>query len=63
MYWPSTSSNGEFIFEKQDGEFLNPDSILSRYEDYRDSSKWPISSRQNKVIKNNISHQMQALAK
>ncbi len=63
MYWPSTSSNGEFIFEKQDGEFLNPDSILSRYEDYRDSSKWPISSRQNKVIKNNISHQMRALAK
>lgn len=63
MYWPSTSSNGEFIFEKQDGEFLNPDSILSRYEDYRDSSKWPISSRQNKIIKNNISHQMQALAK
>ena len=63
MYWPSTSSNGEFIFEKQDGEFLNPDFILSRYEDYRDSSKWPISSRQNKVIKNNISHQMRALAK
>ena len=63
MYWPSTSCDGEFIFEKQDGDFLNPDNILSRYEDYRDSSKWPISSRQSKIIKTNISRQANPLEK
>ena len=63
MYWPSTSSNGEFIFKKQEGEFLNPDTVLSRYEDYRDSSKWPVSSRQSKIIQNNISKQANPLEK
>ena len=63
MYWPSTSCNGEFIFEKQDGDFLNPDSVLSRYKDYRDSSKWPISSRQSKIIKINIAKQANPLEK
>lgn len=24
MYWPSTSCDGEFVFEAQQGEFLNP---------------------------------------
>ena len=63
MYWPSTSSNGEFIFKKQEGEFLNPDTVLSRYDDYRDSSKWPVSSRQSKIIQNNISKQANPLEK
>ena len=25
MYWPSTSRDGEFLFEEQDGDLLNPD--------------------------------------
>ena len=57
MYWPSTSSDGEFIFEKQEALLLNPDKILSRYKDWKDSSKWPVSSRQNTIIRKNISKQ------
>lgn len=45
MYWPSTSKDGEFIFRLQDAEWLNPDDVLARYEDWRDPSYWPESSR------------------
>lgn len=45
MYWPSSSSDGEFIFKVLDEEWVDPDEILARYEDWRDSSYWPESSR------------------
>lgn len=46
MFWPSTSSDGEYVFEKQDGDLLDPDEILSLYGDrWNDISLWPFSSR------------------
>lgn len=45
MYWPSTSSDGEYVFKVLDEEWVDPDEILRRYEDWRDSSYWPESSR------------------
>lgn len=29
MYWPTTPSNGEYIFKRIDGEWLDPDKFLS----------------------------------
>lgn len=63
MYWPSTSSDGEFIFEKQDGVLLDPDRVLSRYKDWHDLSQWPVSSRQASIVKLNISKQKDPLEK
>jgi predicted P-loop ATPase len=63
MYWPSTSSDGEFVFEKQEGILLDSDKVLSRYMDWRDSSKWPVSSRQTSVVKHSISKQADPLEK
>ena len=46
MYWPSTSSDGEYVFKVQDLEWLNPDEVLSRYAfGWQDVSYWPESSR------------------
>ena len=45
MYWPSTSADAEYIFEIQDEPWIDPDSVLSRYPDWRDSSYWPESTR------------------
>lgn len=45
MYWPSTSVDGAFVFEVQDGVWLNPDDVLARYDDWRDPRLWPESSR------------------
>lgn len=63
MYWPSTSKDGEFIFENQEGTLLDPDNILSRYKDWKNSSEWPVSSRQKSIVKHNISKQADPLEK
>ncbi len=63
MYWGSTSSDGEFIFEKQEGSFLDPDQVLAGYKDWRDTSEWPVSSRQTAVIKRSVARQADPLGK
>ncbi|WP_039662131.1 virulence-associated E family protein [Trueperella pyogenes] len=50
MYWPSTSADGEYVFEHKTGVLLDPDRILAMYDDWRDVSTWPVSSRQTKAI-------------
>ena len=45
MYWPSTSMDGEYVFEHNDGAPLDVDKTLARYDDWRDVSCWPTSSR------------------
>lgn len=63
MYWPSTSSDGEFLFHEQDGELLDPDMVLARYKDWRDSTQWPVSSRQSEIVKRSIAKQADPLEK
>lgn len=63
MYWPSTSSNGQFVYEEQAGDLLDPDAYLSKYTDWRDTSTWPVSSRQSEVIERNIKEQADPLLK
>lgn len=63
MYWPSTSCDGEFVFEAQQGEFLNPDTILATYKDWRDTASWPVSSRQGAVVKRTLAKQADPLEK
>ena len=63
MYWPSTSADGEFIFRDIEGEPLNPDDVLSRYKDWRDSSEWPVSSRQQNIVQREMRKQVDPLTK
>ena len=63
MYWPSTSSNGEFFYKVQDGAELDPDEYLSRYDDWYDASTWPVSSRQSEVVQHSIAQQADPLTK
>ena len=63
MYWPSTSADGEFIFRDIEGEPLNPDDVLSRYQDWRDSSEWPVSSRQQSIVQREMRKQADPLSK
>ena len=41
MYWPSCSSDGEYIFKSFDGPFVDGEKILSMYENWTDISTWP----------------------
>ena len=63
MYWPSTSADGEFLFRDIEGEPLDPDDVLSRYKDWRDSSEWPVSSRQQNIVQREMRKQADPLAK
>lgn len=46
MYWPSTPSDGEYIFEEFEGEWLDPDKFLAEHPDWKDMSKLPISAKE-----------------
>lgn len=54
FYWPSTSKDAEFVFEYQDGPFLDPDEVLAQYVDPLDVSAWPMSSREGDIVKHEI---------
>lgn len=41
MYWPSISTDSEFIFLYGDKPFLSVDGMLSLYTDWRNVSEWP----------------------
>lgn len=63
MYWPSTSSNGEYVYEVMDGVLLDPDEYLAKYDNWHDISTWPVSSRESEVVKSNVQKQADPLTK
>lgn len=50
FYWASTSKDGEFVFEYQDGPICDVDAILGTYKNYQDVSEWTLSSREGEVM-------------
>jgi len=63
MYWPSTAKDGQYIFEHQDGEWLDADAVLDSYFNWKDSSEWPISDREDHVTNREIKKQGDPLDK
>lgn len=63
MFWPSTSRDGEFLFDYNDGDILDPDSILASYKNWQDISSWPMSSRVSEIAKKAASKQADPLTK
>lgn len=63
MYWPSTSRNGIFVYEEKDGSILDPDVFLNKYDDWRDTSTWPVSSRQSEILERSLKEQADPLSK
>lgn len=50
MYWPSTARDAEYIFEYQNGDFLEPGDILSMYRNYKDISEWPMCATEKGIV-------------
>ena len=63
MYWPSTSQDGEYVFDHLDGPLLDPDAVLATYHNWRDVSSWPMSSRVAEVVKRSTAKQKDPLEK
>lgn len=45
MYWPSASIDGEYFFRTGNQKPVDVDQVLARYDDWRDVSSWPVSTR------------------
>lgn len=63
MYWPSTSSDGEYVFNYQDGPWLSADEILANYHNWKDTSEWPTGSQEDVVVRDKIKEQEDPLEK
>lgn len=53
MYYPSTSKDGEFIFNYSDGPIMDADAVLAELPDWCDPTTWPVSSRVKDTIRPN----------
>lgn len=63
MYWPSCPADGEYIFEYQDGPWLDPDDVLAQYADWRNVAEWPVSSRQKTQLRKRADTQGDPMSK
>ena len=63
MYWPSTSTDAEFLFEHNDAPFLDVDATLGEYADWQDITEWPVGSRENKSLSRSMAQQADPLKK
>ncbi len=57
MFWPSVSADMAYYFEFQDGPFLSADSVLSRYNDWHDTTEWPVASDSADVVRQSLEEQ------
>ena len=46
MYWPTTPSDGEFVFKRSDSPWLDPDAYLQAHPDWKDPTQLPTTSRE-----------------
>lgn len=51
MFWPSISSDGEYIYDVHDYPLMSPDWVLASYENWRDATTWPTASAEDRVRK------------
>lgn len=63
MYWPTTPSNGEYVFERFDGPWLDPDEYLKAHPGWREVSLLPTSSRESTLIDRQRKQQADPLTK
>jgi hypothetical protein len=57
MYWPSTPSDGEYLFKVIEGKWLDPDAVLAARLDWRDCSRLPASQRESASVTHGIKRQ------
>lgn len=63
MYWPTTPANGEYVFERFKGHWLNPDEYLAAHPEWKDCTQLPTSSRESTLIDRQRKQQADPLAK
>lgn len=57
MFWPSVSSDSEYVYQTFDAPFLSVDGILRTYGDWKDAAQWPTAEGEKAVEKRRIAKQ------
>lgn len=63
MYWPSTSADGEYVFEELDAPWINADAVLRTYDNWQDTTQWPMHAGMEEDVKRDIKQQGDPLEK
>ena len=63
MYWPSASCDAVFRFELQDAPWLDADEYLARYDNWRNTAEWPVSSKKTEKVQRLAKKQGDPLSK
>lgn len=63
MYWPSCSSDGEYVYRVYDAPFCSLDGILGLYGDWTDVSQWPVVPGSEAIQKRQLAKQEDPTAK
>ncbi len=63
MYWPTTPADGEYVFKRCDGEWLDPDRYLAAHPGWRDCAGLPHSAREGGNVERGRKQQENPLGK
>lgn len=50
MYWPSVSSDGEYVYAFEDKGWINVDGFLAKYTDWHNHMEWPVVPGASEII-------------
>ena len=63
MYWPTCSSDGEYICRRYEGEWLDPDSFLASHPDWQDCTTLPTAPAEKEAMARECKKQADPMAK
>ena len=63
MYFPSTSIDGVFFYDKLEAPVLKADDVLATYKDWRDVTQWALSEKEKEITRRTADKQGDPLEK
>ena len=63
MYWPTCSSDGEYICRQYEGDWLNPDVFLAAHPNWQDCSSLPTAPGETEAVERERKRQADPLTK
>ena len=63
MYWPTASSDGEYICRRYEGGWLDPDAYLAEHPNWKDCAALPVAPSEKEAVEKQRKKQEDPLAK
>ena len=63
MYWPTASSDGEYICRRYEGDWLDPDVFLAAHPNWQDCSSLPTAPGEKEAVERECKRQADPLTK